>query len=49
MLTWRNRDSTQYWVPVKGQVNYEDFIEFYKDPFTLFLSDIRNIYPKADY
>ncbi|MCO6498013.1 MAG: hypothetical protein J5I50_10150 [Chitinophagaceae bacterium] len=41
VLTWRNSDPGHYWVPIKGQPNYEDFLRFYSDPYTLFLSDIQ--------
>jgi mannan endo-1,4-beta-mannosidase len=46
MLTWRNNDPDHYWVPLAGQPNYNSFIQFYKDPYTLFLKDIKDVYSK---
>lgn len=44
MLTWRNSSPQSYWVPLNGQPNYGSFINFYKDPYTLFLNDLKNVY-----
>ncbi|WP_433830956.1 glycoside hydrolase family 26 protein [Flavobacterium anhuiense] len=48
VLVWRNDtlSSTHYYAPFPGQVSEEDFIKFYKDPFTLFQIDLNNIYSK---
>lgn len=40
VLAWRNADSNQYFMPYKGQASAADFVEFYKDPSTLFQADI---------
>lgn len=44
MLTWKNTNPQSYWVPLKGQPTYSSFVNFYRDPYTLFLSDILNVY-----
>jgi len=46
VLVWRNdtRSATHYYAPFPGQVSVPDFIKFYKDPYTLFESDLKNIY-----
>ncbi len=41
MLTWRNSSPTSYWIPLKGQPNFESFMEFYNDPYTIFLNEIK--------
>lgn len=45
-LTWHNHE-TEYWVPLPGDVAHEDFLEFYRDPATLFLSDLPALYRPA--
>lgn len=44
-MVWHNHDK-HYWIPPKGDKNYEDFIKFYKDESSLFLKDIqgKNVY-----
>jgi len=42
VLTWRNYDTKHHYMPYKGQLNEDDFIEFEKLPETLFLKDITN-------
>ena len=42
VLTWRNYDTKHHYMPYKGQLNEEDFIQFEKLPETLFLKDITN-------
>lgn len=37
-VTWRN-GSPSWWVPLPGDVHHDDFVHFYRDPFTFFLSD----------
>lgn len=46
VLVWRNdvRSPTHYYAPFPGQVSVPDFLEFYKDPYTLFEKDLINIY-----
>jgi len=46
VLVWRNDTSspTHYYAPFPGQISEPDFLKFYNDPFTLFESDVRNIY-----
>lgn len=44
MLTWKNTNLESYWVPMKGQPNYESFVQFYNDPYTLFLKELKNVY-----
>lgn len=48
VLVWRNdrRSPTHYYAPYPGQVSVDDFLKFYKDPFTLFENDLKNIYGK---
>ncbi len=43
VLVWRNdtRNPTHYYAPFPGQSSAPDFIRFYRDPFTLFESDLR--------
>jgi len=49
VLVWRNdRNSpTHYYAPFPGQVSVPDFLKFYRDPFTLFEKDLRNVYGKT--
>lgn len=48
VLVWRNdtRSATHYYAPYPGQVSVPDFMKFYEDPYTLFESDLKNIYGK---
>ncbi len=48
VLVWRNdtKSPTHYYAPFPGQVSEPDFIKFYKDPYTLFENDLKNIYKK---
>ena len=48
VLVWRNdtRSPTHYYAPFPGQVSVPDFMKFYDDPFTLFETDLKNIYGK---
>lgn len=43
VLTWRNYDTKHHFMPYKGQLNEQDFIEFKKLPEILFLKDINQI------
>lgn len=46
VLVWRNdsRSSTHFYAPFPGQVSENNFINFYKDPYTLFEKDLKNIF-----
>jgi len=46
VLVWRNdtRSPTHYYAPFPGQVSVPDFLKFYNDPYTLFESDLKDIY-----
>jgi mannan endo-1,4-beta-mannosidase len=46
VLVWRNdtRSPTHYYAPFPGQVSVPDFMKFYNDPYTLFESDLKDLY-----
>ncbi len=46
VMVWRNdsRSPTHFYAPFPGQVSVPDFMKFYDDPYTLFESDLKNIY-----
>jgi len=46
VLVWRNdtRSATHYYAPFPGQVSVPDFMKFYNDPYTLFESDLKDLY-----
>jgi mannan endo-1,4-beta-mannosidase len=46
VLVWRNdtRSPTHYYAPFPGQVSVPDFLKFFNDPYTLFESDLKDIY-----
>lgn len=48
VLVWRNdsRSPTHYYAPFPGQVSVPDFLKFYRDPYTIFENDLKNIYRK---
>ncbi|HEY3369308.1 MAG TPA: glycosyl hydrolase [Prolixibacteraceae bacterium] len=48
VLVWRNdsRSPTHFYAPFPGQVSVPNFMRFYKDPYTLFEKDLKNIYGK---
>ncbi len=48
VLVWRNdrRSETHYYTPFPGQISVPDFMKFYHDPYTLFETDLRDIYGK---
>ena len=50
VLVWRNdiRSTTHYYAPVPGHPSEPDFLRFYHDPFTLFETDLKNIYRKKN-
>jgi len=46
VLVWRNdmKSPTHYYAPFPGHVSEPDFKKFYNDPYTLFESDLKDIY-----
>lgn len=48
VLVWRNdmRSATHYYAPYPGHTSVPDFMDFYNDPYTLFESDLNNIYQR---
>ena len=50
VLVWRNdtQSPTHYYAPFPGQVSVPDFVKFYKDPFTLFEADLKDIYGRRN-
>ena len=46
VLVWRNdkQSPTHYYAPFPGHSSVPDFLKFYKDPYTLFEKDLKNIY-----
>jgi len=46
VLVWRNdsKSPTHYYAPVPGHVSEPDFLKFFKNPYTLFESDLKDIY-----
>jgi mannan endo-1,4-beta-mannosidase len=46
VLVWRNdsKSPTHYYAPYPGQLSAPDFMEFYKDPYTLFERDLPTMY-----
>ncbi|MFD2570841.1 glycoside hydrolase family 26 protein [Spirosoma soli] len=48
VLVWRNdaRSPTHYYAPYPGHSSVPDFLQFYQDPYTLFETDLRNVYRK---
>jgi len=48
VLVWRNdsRSATHFYAPFPGHVSAQDFLTFFKDPFTLFENDLRGIYKR---
>jgi len=48
VLVWRNdtKSPTHFYAPYPGQISVPDFLKFYKDPYTLFEKDLRNIYTR---
>ena len=49
-VTWRNANTTHFHAPYPGHPSVPDFIDFYNDPYTLFESDLPDMYalPAAD-
>ena len=48
VLVWRNdsKSPTHYYAPFPGHVSENDFLKFYKHPYTLFETDLKKIYKK---
>lgn len=48
VLVWRNdaRSPTHYYAPFPGHPSVPDFLAFYRDPYTLFESDLNDVYGK---
>lgn len=46
VLVWRNARErpNHYYAPYPGQASAPDFVEFYRAPETLFVSDVKNLY-----
>ncbi len=46
VLVWRNdqHSPTHYYAPFPGHSSVPDFMKFYNEPYTLFLTDLKNIY-----
>ena len=46
VLVWRNdaRSATHFYAPYPGQASVPDFLQFYKDPYTLFEADLPRLY-----
>jgi mannan endo-1,4-beta-mannosidase len=46
VLVWRNdrQSPTHYYAPFPGHPSVQDFMKFYNDSYTLFESDLKNIY-----
>lgn len=46
VLVWRNARErvNHYYAPYPGQVSADDFVKFYREPKTLFVSDVKNLY-----
>lgn len=43
-LTWRNDRANHHWVPLPESPNHSDFVHFYEDEFTIFESDLPELY-----
>ncbi len=41
---WRNANANHFFAPYPGHTSVPDFIDFYKDPYTLFESDLADMY-----
>ena len=46
VLVWRNARErvNHYYAPYPGQVSADDFVKFYREPETLFVSDVKDLY-----
>jgi mannan endo-1,4-beta-mannosidase len=43
-VTWRNAGPSHFHVPYRGHAAVPDFLDFYNDPYTLFDSDLPDMY-----
>ena len=44
VLLWRNANTGHHYAPFKGHSSESDFLKFYQDPYTLFMTDLPNMY-----
>ena len=46
VLVWRNdvKSQTHYYAPFPGHSSVPDFMKFYRDPYTLFEKDLKDVY-----
>ncbi|MDP6878384.1 MAG: glycosyl hydrolase [Candidatus Marinimicrobia bacterium] len=44
-LVWRNHNTEHHFAPYPGHASATNFIEFFNDPFTVFLGNLNQIYP----
>ncbi len=44
VMVWRNANAKHHYAPYPGHPAAQDFLNFYNDPYTLFESDIKNMY-----
>ncbi|MBR9998555.1 MAG: beta-mannosidase [Cyclobacteriaceae bacterium] len=44
VLLWRNANPGHHYAPFAGHSSEGDFLEFYRDPFTLFIKDLPDMY-----
>jgi mannan endo-1,4-beta-mannosidase len=47
VLVWRNANETHHYAPYSGHASEQDFIQFYRDQYSLFESDIQNMYEQG--
>ena len=44
---WRNASTTHHYAPYPGHTSVPDFLDFYNDPWTIFIEDLPAIYNSA--
>ncbi len=44
---WRNATTTHHYAPYPGHASVPDFLDFYNDPWTIFIEDLPAIYDSA--
>jgi len=44
---WRNASTTHHYAPYPGHASVPDFMDFYNDPWTIFIDDLPAIYDSA--
>ncbi len=47
-VTWRNEGTGHFHAPYPGHASVPDFLEFFRDPFTLFEKDLPDMYAAPD-